>query len=67
MGRSCTQCGETLSLWDHMKGRIDHQRCWERNIGQPSDAVETLNLQMPKENVLFRLAQIVFSGARTSR
>ncbi len=67
MGKSCTQCGETLGLWDQIKGKIDHPRCWEKNIIKPTAGDLMLDLQLPKEKFLFRLAQILYSSARTSR
>jgi hypothetical protein len=67
MGRSCTHCGETLSLWDRLKGSMDHQRCWEKNIVRPQADDPILELSLAKEGVLFRIAQIMYSAARTSR
>ncbi len=67
MGKRCTLCGETLSLWDNLKGSMDHQRCWENNIVKPQADDPLFAMSVAKDNVWFRLAEIMFSSARTSR
>jgi len=67
MGKGCTLCGEGLGFWDRIQGRIDHQGCWEKSIVKPRSGDKPSYQTLSKFNVLFRLAQIFYPNARTSR
>jgi len=67
MRKCCTTCGEDLSLWDVMQGRIDHRGCWESSIVKLLPDDKQTDQPSAKPTKLFKLVQIISPGDRTIR